>query len=64
LKLLGPVYRQAGTPGPFDRALGPEHVEGLPGHVPVKRDPSKLRRIFGKGWNFHGLETNVDNTVL
>ncbi len=22
-----------GTAGPFDRALGPEHVEGLPGRV-------------------------------
>ena len=32
-----PTGRQAsrqdgtGTPGPFDKALGPEHVEGLPG---------------------------------
>ncbi len=38
-------------PGPFDRALGPEHVEGLPGNIiallycapsclPVGRDPA------------------------
>jgi len=44
--------------------LDPAHSAGLAGHVPVKRDTLKVRRISKKGWNFHGLETNVDHIVL
>jgi hypothetical protein len=44
--------------------LDPAHSAGLARHVPVKRDTLKVRRISKKGWNFHGLETNVDNIVL
>jgi len=58
VKLPAPAYRQAlnlawyragrHRAGPFDRALGPEHVEGLPGEkVSFILCPRPRRSRFG-----------------